>query len=144
MNIYDISKKAGVSIATVSRVINGSENVSEKTREKVLAIMKETGYTPNVFARGLTNNTIQTIGLLCADCSDHFLATAISYLERGFRANGYDCILCCTGYELAVRQKYLQLMRPCRFRFFVSMDFWMRKIFTALCATMLKQSSLPP
>ncbi len=110
MNIYDISKKAGVSIATVSRVINGSENVSEKTREKVLAIMKETGYTPNVFARGLTNNTIQTIGLLCADCSDHFLATAISYLERGFRANGYDCILCCTGYELAVRQKYLQLI----------------------------------
>lgn len=110
MNIYDISKKAGVSIATVSRVLNGSENVSEKTRKKVLAVMKETGYTPNVFARGLTNNTIQTIGLLCADCSDHFLATAISYLERGFRANGYDCILCCTGYELSIRQKYLRLI----------------------------------
>lgn len=110
MNIYDISKKAGVSIATVSRVMNGSDKVSEKTRKKILDIMKETGYTPNAFARGLTFNTMQTIGLLCADCSDHFLATAISYLEKGFRANGYDCILCCTGYELSTRQNYLKLL----------------------------------
>ncbi len=110
MNIYDISKKAGVSIATVSRVMNGSDKVSEKTRKKVLEIMSETGYTPNVFAQGLTNNSIHTIGLLCADCSDHFLANAISYLEKGFRENGYDCILCCTGYELETRQNYLKLI----------------------------------
>lgn len=110
MNIYDISEKAGVSIATVSRVLNGSDNVSEKTRKKVEAIMKETGYMPNAFARGLTNNTMHTIGLLCADCSDHFLANAISYLEHGFRENGYDCLLCCTGYELSNRQNYLKLL----------------------------------
>ena len=53
MNIYDISKKAGVSIATVSRVMNGSSNVSEKTRKRILAIMAENDYTPNAFARGL-------------------------------------------------------------------------------------------
>ena len=53
MNIYDISKLAGVSIATVSRVLNGSEKVSQKTKEKVLAVMDEVNYTPNVFARGL-------------------------------------------------------------------------------------------
>ena len=110
MNIYDISKKAGCSIATVSRVLNGSDKVSEKTRTKILKIMQETGYTPNVFARGLTNNTIQTIGLLCADCSDLFLANAISYLEKGLRQNGYDCILCCTGNDLATRQNYLNLI----------------------------------
>ena len=46
MNIYDISQKAGVSIATVSRVLNGSEKVSEKTRKKVLAVMEENSYTP--------------------------------------------------------------------------------------------------
>ena len=43
MNIYDVSKKAGVSIATVSRVINGNTNVSEKTKQKVLTVMKEIG-----------------------------------------------------------------------------------------------------
>ena len=53
MNIYDIARLSGVSIATVSRVVNGSPNVSEKTKEKVLAVIKKSEYTPNVFARGL-------------------------------------------------------------------------------------------
>ena len=51
MNIYDIARLSGVSIATVSRVVNGSPNVSEKTKEKVLAVIKKSEYTPNVFAR---------------------------------------------------------------------------------------------
>ena len=53
MNIYDIAKLANVSIATVSRVVNNSPKVSQKTKEKVLAVMKENEYTPNAFARGL-------------------------------------------------------------------------------------------
>lgn len=53
LTIYDISKRAGVSIATVSRVLNGSDLVSAKTRQRVLAVMEECGYTPNIFARGL-------------------------------------------------------------------------------------------
>ena len=97
MNIYDVSEHAGVSIATVSRVLNGNPNVSEKTREKVLKVMDELGYTPNVFARGLGLNTMKTIGIMCSDSSDPYLAGAIYYLERGLRAHGYDAILCCTG-----------------------------------------------
>ena len=53
MTIYDISEKAGVSIATVSRVLNGSNNVSEKTKKKVLDVINQYEYTPNAFARGL-------------------------------------------------------------------------------------------
>ena len=60
INIYDVSKKAGVSIATVSRVLNGNTRVSEKTRDKVINAMKELDYTPNVFARGLGLNTMKT------------------------------------------------------------------------------------
>ena len=70
MNIYDVSERANVSIATVSRVINGNPNVSEKTRNRVLAVMDELGYTPNVFARSLGLNTMRTIGIMCADSSD--------------------------------------------------------------------------
>ena len=77
MNIYDVSKKAQVSIATVSRVLNGNPNVSEKTRSKVLSVMDELGYTPNIFARGLGLNTIKTIGIMCSDSSDLYLANAI-------------------------------------------------------------------
>ena len=60
MNIYDVSRKAEVSIATVSRVLNGNPNVSEKTRNRVLEVMNELGYTPNIFARGLGLNTMKT------------------------------------------------------------------------------------
>lgn len=110
MNIYDVSEKAGVSIATVSRVINGNSNVSEKTKLKVLAVMEELGYVPNVFARGLGLNTMHTIGIMCADSSDIFLANAVNYIERELRKSGYDSFLCCTGYELKNKQNYLNLL----------------------------------
>ena len=53
MTSYDISEKAGVSIATVSRVLNGNNNVNDKTRRKVLDVIEQYEYTPNAFARGL-------------------------------------------------------------------------------------------
>lgn len=114
MNIYDVSKKAQVSIATVSRVLNGNPNVSEKTRKRVLAVMDELGYTPNVFARGLGLNTMKTIGIMCSDSSDPYLANAIYYLERELRGNGYDSILCCTGNLLETKKKYFDLLRSKR------------------------------
>ncbi|MBQ8799083.1 MAG: LacI family DNA-binding transcriptional regulator [Lachnospiraceae bacterium] len=110
MNIYDVSKKAGVSIATVSRVLNGNQNVSDKTKDKVLSVMKELGYTPNVFARGLGLNTMHTIGILCSDSSDAFLANAVYYIEQALRKNGYESFLCCTGYELENKKNYLRLL----------------------------------
>lgn len=110
MNIYDISKKSGVSIATVSRVLNGSDKVKESTREKVLAVMEETGYMPNAFARSLGLNSMHTVGILCADSSDIYLAQAIYYLERELRKNNYASMLCCTGYDLNQKQEYLQLL----------------------------------
>lgn len=110
MTIYDISEKAGVSIATVSRVLNGSSNVREKTKQKVLAVMQECGYTPNAFARGLGLNTMKTIGFLCADSSDIYTAKAIYYLEQLLRENNYNSILCCSGYELENRQSSMELL----------------------------------
>lgn len=52
VNIYDVAKLSGVSIATVSRVVNGSTKVSEKTRRKVLDVMEQCGYTPNCVCKG--------------------------------------------------------------------------------------------
>lgn len=110
MTIYDISKKSGVSIATVSRVINGSQVVSERTREKVLKVIADCGYTPNAFARGLGLNTMKTIGILCADISDAFMSQAMSFIEKGLREHGYDALLCCTGPLMKNRRKSLDLL----------------------------------
>ncbi len=104
VNIYDISRRAGVSIATVSRVLNNSPHVSENTRRKVMDVIEGTGYVPNAFARGLGLNTMKTIGLLCPDASDPYLSHALTYLERAFRQQGYDCLLSCTDKALAARQ----------------------------------------
>lgn len=110
MTIYDISEKAGVSIATVSRVLNGSSNVSEKTKKKVLDVINQYEYTPNAFARGLGLNTMRTIGVMCADSSDLYLAKAVYHIEQKLRANGYDSILCCTGYDLETKIKSMELL----------------------------------
>lgn len=110
MNIYDVSKKAGVSIATVSRVINGSNNVSPTTREKVLKVIDESGYEPNTFARGLGYKSMKTVGLMCADVSDPYIASAIFHLEKNLRSLGYDSLLSCTGHQLENKQKTLELL----------------------------------
>ena len=110
MNIYDISKKSGVSIATVSRVLNGNSKVSEKTRQKVLKVMEETGYRPNVFARGLGLNSMNTIGILCADSSDIVLASAVYHVEQELHKYQYNALLCCTGYEHEKQEQYLELL----------------------------------
>ena len=110
MTIYDISKKAGVSIATVSRVLNGSANVKPKTRKKVMDIIEQYGYKPNAFARGLGLNSMKTIGILCADASDLYLAKAIYFIEQNLRENGYHSVLGCTGYELSGKKESLNLL----------------------------------
>ncbi len=110
MNIYDIAKQSGVSIATVSRVLNGSRNVSEKTREKVRRVMQQEEYTPNAFARGLGLNSMKMIGILCTDISDTFYAKAVSLVEGLLRQQGFDALLCCTGNDLEDKKKYLNLL----------------------------------
>jgi len=110
MNIYDIAQKAGVSIATVSRVINGSTAVSEKTRNKVTQVMTELGYTPNVFARGLMVNSMKTVGVMTIDVRDLYYAAAIHAIELEMRERGYDVILCNTGGEIKEKMKYINLL----------------------------------
>ncbi len=110
MNIYDISAQAGVSIATVSRVLNGSDKVSDLTRRKVLDVIEKNRYMPNAFARSLGLNTMSTAGILCSDASDVYLAQAIYYLERELRNNSYTSMLCCTGHNHQEKEAYLQFL----------------------------------
>lgn len=110
LTIYDISQKAGVSIATVSRVINGSGNVRPSTRKKVMDIIEQYDYMPNAFARGMGLNSMKTVGILCADSSDLYFAKAVYLLEQELQANGYESLLCCTGYTPDARKNYLKLI----------------------------------
>lgn len=114
MNIYDISQKAGVSTATVSRVINGGTKVSDKTRQKVMSVIEELGYTPNAFARGLGHDTMRTVGILCVDPADpnacSSLSMAIGHLQRELRCFDYDAIIYCVGYDMKSKADCLAIM----------------------------------
>lgn len=110
MNIYDIAEKSGVSIATVSRVLNNSPRVSEKTKNKILSVMKNEGYVPNAFARGLGLDSMRMIGVMCTDITDPFYANAVGNIERLFKKQNKDIVLCCTGNELADKKKSLAYM----------------------------------
>ena len=110
MNIKEIAKLAGVSVATVSRVINTPSAVSDKTRERVQKIMEEQNYKPNVFARGLNAKSTNTVGILCPEMNDINHARVISILERLLRSHGFDCLLYCTGSYLPYTKKNLELL----------------------------------
>ncbi|NLC43727.1 MAG: LacI family transcriptional regulator [Clostridiales bacterium] len=110
MSIYEVAQKAGVSIATVSRVINNSGSVRPETREKVEAALKELNYRPNAIARSLVVNTTNTIGILASDVRDSYYANAIYILEQEFRKLGYHVILCNTGGGPEKRRRYLGLL----------------------------------
>ena len=108
VNIYDVSAHAGVSIATVSRVLNQSDKVAEKTRNKVLASIKALGYQPNVFARGLGLGSMKTIGIMVTDASDTFLAKCVYHAEQELKNHGYSAILTCTGEDLSSKKRSLK------------------------------------
>nr|WP_319552071.1 LacI family DNA-binding transcriptional regulator [uncultured Vibrio sp.] len=76
--IKDVCKAAGVSKATVSRVINGSEYVKDQTRESVLAAMKSLGYQPNAFARALATNSYNTFGLILPHFESHYFSSMLT------------------------------------------------------------------
>lgn len=95
-SIYEIAKKAGVSIATVSRVINNSKLVRASTKKQVLKIINELDYRPNFFARNLVKNKSKTIGLLIPDIINPvFPEMAKGISDKAF-LNGYTVFLCNT------------------------------------------------
>ncbi|GAK30252.1 catabolite control protein A [Weissella oryzae SG25] len=74
VTIYDVAREASVSMATVSRVVNGNANVKQETKEKVEAVIKRLGYRPNAVARGLASRKTTTIGVVIPDVTDNYFA----------------------------------------------------------------------
>lgn len=80
--IYDVAKAAGVSITTVSRVINNTGRISDKTRQKVMNVMNEMAYTPNVHAAALTGKRTNMIALVAPDISNPFYGELAKSIEE--------------------------------------------------------------
>ena len=106
----DIAKRAGVSIATVSRVLNEPEKVSPETRARILKIIGQTGFVANALARGLASRSSRTVGILVVDVCHAYSAAMTHALERHMTEFGYNVLLANTGGEIGEKQKYLRVM----------------------------------
>ncbi|MED9822735.1 MAG: LacI family DNA-binding transcriptional regulator [Christensenellales bacterium] len=108
MNIYDIAKEAGVSIATVSRVLNNKGTVSEATRAKVEEVLARSGYTPSAIARGMVSKSMRTVAVLTVDIRVPHYAQQAYTIEQAFSQRGYEVILCNTGGGKEATVHYLR------------------------------------
>ena len=112
MTIKDIANLAGVSIATVSKVINGKDqNISDKTRNKVLEIVEREGYIPNGVAKSLKIRRTKTIGLIMPDVTNPFFADLARGAEDAAQKKGYSLILCNTDNKMKKEEKYLSVLK---------------------------------
>ena len=96
ISIKEISQKAGVSIATVSRVINKKGRYSKETEERVMRIIEETHYEPNLVARGLRVQRMKNVGIIVPDITNEFFMKLVHKIEKELFAEGYETFLCNT------------------------------------------------
>ncbi|TXL60555.1 catabolite control protein A [Cerasibacillus terrae] len=93
VTIYDVAREANVSMATVSRVVNGNPNVKPSTRKKVLDTIERLGYRPNAVARGLASKKTTTVGAIIPDISNIFFAELARGIEDIATMYKYNIIL---------------------------------------------------
>lgn len=109
--IYDVAKESGVSIATVSKVINNTGNMRDTTRERVKHAIKKLNYQPNMVASALTGKGTETIGLLVPDISNPFFSDMARMIEDRAHEVGMSVIICSTDTVAEKERKYINLLK---------------------------------
>ncbi|WP_125764683.1 LacI family DNA-binding transcriptional regulator [Companilactobacillus hulinensis] len=108
--LEDIAKLAEVSPTTVSRVINNYGSLSEKTKSKVFAAMKELNYQPNSLARSLKGKSAKIIGVIFPGVSNPFFGQMVETIENQLFTKGYRIILCNAGNNKEKERAYLRML----------------------------------
>lgn len=106
-----IAGELGVSITTVSKVLNNRDDIGHATRARVLAKVEELGYQPNAVARSLTLRRTHTLGIVIPDLMHSFFVEVIAGVEAGMSGRGYGLLLCSSGEDPAKERAELELLR---------------------------------
>lgn len=114
VTISDIAKEAGVSQATVSRVLNQSGYVKEETRKKILNVMERLNYSPSAIARSLSTNKTNTIGVVVPDINNPFFGEVIKGISEVADKHGLNIILCDTDESMEKEVKALKVLKEQR------------------------------
>lgn len=109
-SIKDIARLSGFSTATVSRVINNKGKYSLETKEKILKVIKETGYNIDSSAQSLRTNVTHTVGILVPDIKNPFFADLVQKIENLLFKKNYSTFICDTDKKEAKEVAYLQML----------------------------------
>jgi LacI family transcriptional regulator len=110
ITIKDIAKEAGVSISTVSRVVNSSLPVKKETKEKVLKAIEKLNYYPDSLARSLRVGYTKTIGIIIPNIANPFFATIVRGAEDFLRSKGFSLIICNSDNNIAEEKKLFKTL----------------------------------
>ncbi len=110
VTMKDIAEKAGVSVNTVSRVLNNKPDISKETREKILRIAKELGYIKNITASSLRSNQTKIVGVILEDITNLFFAEVMKGMEAAARKYGYQLLLMNTGTDPKKQREAIQTL----------------------------------
>ncbi|MFT8350919.1 LacI family DNA-binding transcriptional regulator [Clostridium saccharoperbutylacetonicum] len=100
LTIVDVAKKANVSVATVSRVMNGNYPVKEETKRRVLEVIEELNYIPNMQARELTQQKSATIGVVVPSINNMFFPEVINGIENSLKVHSLSLVLACSNNDM--------------------------------------------
>jgi len=110
MNLDEVAKLAGVSAATVSRVLNNLDVVRDATRDRVMRAVSELNYHPNLHARSLAGGKSRTIGMIASNLENPFFFDIFRTLEADAHAKGYEVVAAHTGYSPEQLVRSIRLM----------------------------------
>src|SRR5699024_7552457 len=99
-SIRDVAKRANVAACTVSRVLNGTANVSPETRMRIEQAMKELNYIPNELARSMFKQKAGIVAMLVPNIRHPYFSSLAKYIEDSLYQNGYKLMLCSTGDDV--------------------------------------------
>lgn len=108
--IREVARLAGVSVATVSKALNGTGNVSETLRTRVVTAARALGYAPHASARSLRSGATRILGLLVADLANPYFLRLVESVERLSSAAGYSVILCNSGEDPEREERHLAML----------------------------------
>lgn len=111
MTIADVAKKAGVSVATVSRVLNQDEKVRPETKERVLQAIQDLNYIPNMSARNLRRRESRVILVLARNFTHPFYAKVLAGISDTARRAGYSVLMCDNGDDPLRAEQQLQMLK---------------------------------
>jgi len=108
--LKDVAEKSGVTVTTVSRMLNNRGYISEKTRTKINQVMKDLNYQPNELARSLSKKTSHFIGLIVPSASNMYFCKVIDCVEHIVTNSGYKLLLCTSNHEAAKEIEYFDML----------------------------------